>query len=503
MVRAKDSRLHGMKVGGRPIRLSIAIEMPSPVDLPVSVGDLSNMTNGQDNGSSDDAVPTAALLRAVLDVALERISEPLVLAISGGRDSMALMHALARWAPQRLATVATYDHATGQYAKEASALVAAEARRLGLTVVRERAREPMHSEAAWRDARWGFLNRVAKAYKARIATAHTRDDQIETIVMRMLRGTGTRGLAALAAASPVVRPWLSVARSEVAAWAQSESIPYLDDPMNASRQYQRGRVRHDILPAAESVHPEFAAEMLALGERAAEWRRDVEAYLDRTQPVVVTNGALRVPTHVFASTTDAGRAVLWPGYFARIGVALDARGTSELVRFSKSGRIGAHVTVAGGAKALHYRDDTSEYFEIRKPDMSAVPPDFLWSGGAGEIPRRLGRWRIRRMSPGDARGGEENPWIFGIPVDANITVRSWRSGDRIRSAGVPEGVPAGRRVARYFSEAHIPALDRMGWPVVIMEGTLLSVPGLCRSQAAPQRPGWPDSIWYCCEHEHQ
>lgn len=460
------------------------------------------MAIGQDNGSTDDAVPTAALLRAVLEVALARVEGPIVLAISGGRDSMALMHALARWAPNRLATVATYDHATGPYAKEASALVAAEARRLGLTVVRERAREPMYTEAAWRDARWGFLNRVAKAYKARIATAHTRDDQIETIVMRMLRGTGARGLAALAASSPIVRPWLSVARSEVTAWAKLESIQYLDDPMNASRQYQRGRVRHDILPAAAKVQPAFADDMLALGEQAAAWRRDLDAYIESTAPVSTPTGALRIPLQVFASTTDAGRAVLWPAYFSRIGVALDVRGTGELVRFSKSGRLGAHITVAGGAKALRYRDNVSEFFEIRKPDVSNTPPDFLWSGVADEIPRRLGRWRIRRMTPGDARGGAENPWIFGIPVDANITVRSWRSGDRIRSAGVPDSVPAGRRVARYFSEARIPALDRMGWPVVIMDGALLSVPGLCRSQAAPQRPGWPDSIWYCCEHEH-
>jgi tRNA(Ile)-lysidine synthase len=449
------------------------------------------------SGSSDDTVSTAALLRAVLDVALARVEAPLVLAISGGRDSMALMHAVARWAPQRLATIATYDHATGQYAKEASALVAAEARRLGLTVVRERARVQLHTEAEWRDARWRFLQRVAKAYNARVATAHTRDDQVETIAMRLLRGTGTRGLAALAATSPVVRPWLSVAREEVAAWAALEKIPYLDDPMNASRQYQRGRVRHDILPAIQAVQPDFAGHMLALGERAAEWRRELDDFLDHTNFVTTETGALRIPTSVFANTTDDGRAILWPGYFARIGVALDARGTSELVRFSRTGRLGAWVSVAGGAKALHHRDDQTEFFEIRAPDRSNTPLEFVWSGEADQVPRRLGRWRFRRMTPGDARMRADNPWVFGIPVDATITVRDWQSGDRITSTGVP----AGRRVARYFSEAHIPALDRSGWPVVLMEGTLLCVPGLCRSNAAPQRPGWPDSIWYCCEHE--
>src|SRR5688572_4731162 len=103
---------------------------------------------------------------------------------------MALLYATAKWAPERIAAVATFDHGTGVHATEATSLVAAEGRRLGLTVVRERARVTASTEAAWRDARWSFLHRVARAHRARVATAHTRDDQIETVFMRALRGSG-------------------------------------------------------------------------------------------------------------------------------------------------------------------------------------------------------------------------------------------------------------------------------------------------------------------------
>ena len=253
-----------------------------------------------ENEQSDDSVPTAQLLRAALEVALARVPGPLVLAISGGRDSMALMRAVALWAPDRLAAVATFDHGTGGYATAAAALVATDARRLGLTVVRERARTSAQSEAGWRDARWRFLRRVAKAYGARVATAHTRDDQAETIVMRLMRGAGTRGLAALAAPSDIVRPWLPVARAEVAAWATAEGIPFLDDPMNASRQFQRGRVRHELLPALEAVRPGITATMLELGERAAAWRRDLETYVDAMGMRREREGIVRVPAAVFA-----------------------------------------------------------------------------------------------------------------------------------------------------------------------------------------------------------
>lgn len=123
-----------------------------------------------------EPIAPGELLRAALSVALDANPDPWVLAVSGGSDSMALLHAMVRWAPDRLAAVATFDHATGDYATEAASLVAAQARRLGVTVVRERARVAGATEAAWRDARWSFLRRVARGFKARVATAHTRDD---------------------------------------------------------------------------------------------------------------------------------------------------------------------------------------------------------------------------------------------------------------------------------------------------------------------------------------
>jgi len=450
------------------------------------------------DGAADDSVPTAALLRAALDVALSRVPGPLVLAISGGRDSMALMHAVARWAPDRLAAVATFDHGTGGYATDAAALVAAEARRLGLTVVRERARTAVHSEAAWRSARWRFLQRVARAYGARVATAHTRDDQVETIVMRLLRGAGTRGIAALAAPSEIVRPWLPVARGEVAAWVTAECVPFLEDPMNLSRAFQRGRVRHDLLPALEQVVPGFSDEMLNIGERAAAWRRSVDAHLGTLGLTPVRAGVVRVPARVFDATSTEGRAILWPACLARIGVVLDARGTRELVRFSTSRRRGAHVCLAGGATVLRVRDGTDDAFELRRPSISRGLGDGPWTGRAEQLPLRLGVWRIRRVTPVDARSAPDDRWQFGVPVGANVTLRGWHAGDRIRTAGAP----AGRRVTRYFSEAHVPALDRQGWPVVLVGDAVLCVPGICRALAAPHRPGWPDSIWYRCEREY-
>jgi tRNA(Ile)-lysidine synthase len=455
--------------------------------------------------SDSDAVPTAALLRAAIEVAFVGSDQPIVLAVSGGRDSMALMHAVAKWEPARLAAVATFDHGTGSAATDAASLVAADARRLGLTVIRERARQPLRSEAAWRDARWQFLRRVARAFGARVATAHTQDDQVETVVMRAMRASGARGLAALAAPSDVVRPWLAVSRAEVAAWAVSESVPFLHDPTNALLRYQRNRLRHQLLPALEAAHPGFSADMLNIAQRAAQWRRDLDRYVASLDPCRVRDGVIRVPAAPFDRTTDAGAAILWAACFAMIGVALDRRGTHALVRFSKSQRRGAFLTVAGGATAIRVAEGADDVFELRRAARSRVPVStsaapsapMEWTGASEAVPHRLGGWCFHPLVRAGDVATSDDRGLVGLPRGRSVTIRQWHAGDRIHTAAAP----AGRRVTRYFSDAHIHVLDRAGWPVVLVDGAILCVPGLCRSLAAPHRPGWPDSIWYRCERE--
>src|SRR3569623_116231 len=166
-----------------------------------------------------------------------------VLAVSGGRDSMSLMHAAAASARDGIACVASFDHATGAHSARAVALVTRVAGELGLDVIRGRATSAGRSEADWRAQRWSFLQRVAREREAQVATAHTRDDQIETVLMRVLRGSGARGLAALESGSrtprsrAIVRPLRGCSRAQVAAYAERERREWVDDPSNARREH--------------------------------------------------------------------------------------------------------------------------------------------------------------------------------------------------------------------------------------------------------------------------
>ncbi len=443
-----------------------------------------------------DTPSDSAILHAAVETATESATRSLVLAISGGRDSMALLYAMAQWARPHIAAVATYDHATGGAATEASALVAAEARRLGLTVVRERAFSSLpRNELAWRKARWDFLNRVARAYDAQVVTAHTRDDQLETVVMRELRGTGARGLAALAAPSDVLRPWLPVTRGEVASWVRENRIPYVEDPSNQDRRYLRVRVRHDLLPAFERAHPGFAEEMLAVAERAAAWRREVDALLLASGAVTVHTKprSIQVLASFFDGLEDDARAVYLQALFGMAGVALDTAGTRTLVRFSRNRRRGSQVQLAGGATALLTRGDSgADVLELRP--RYRTPRMGTWSGAASRIPVRIGGWRFVRGFTPDT----PDEWDVALPVDAEVTIRSWRAGDKLQI----DEKSAQRRVARYFAEAGVPAPDRKEWPVVLVDKAIVWVPGVCRSPATPLRPGRSEQIWYRCERDH-
>ena len=194
-----------------------------------------------------------------------------VLAISGGLDSMVLLTAAARLPvrKRRKIMVATFDHGTGKFAGRAAALVARYSSQCGFLCVTGRASTVGTKEEEWRRERWEFLRQVAAKRDASVVTAHTLDDQIETVFMRILREAGPRGLAGLYAESEIIRPFLVIRRSTLAEYARSLRIPFVQDPSNADRRHLRNRVRLDILPSIVRTKPDFPDELLSLAREAA------------------------------------------------------------------------------------------------------------------------------------------------------------------------------------------------------------------------------------------
>lgn len=172
-----------------------------------------------------------------------------VVAVSGGVDSMTLLHALAA-NPDYSLVVAHLDHGTRPDSAEDRRLVQRTAAGLGLPFIYEEARlGPGTSEAAAREVRYDFLRRVRSDHGARaIVTAHHRDDVLETAIINLLRGSGRKGLTALDTKEDVERPLLEVSKSDIIAYAKDQGLEWHDDSTNLDTDYLRNYVRHQLLP---------------------------------------------------------------------------------------------------------------------------------------------------------------------------------------------------------------------------------------------------------------
>jgi tRNA(Ile)-lysidine synthetase-like protein len=406
---------------------------------------------------------------------------PLVLAVSGGRDSMVLLEALVRVAPDRVAAVATFDHGTGAAATGAAALVCQHASALGMSVRSGASRRVAHTEAEWRSQRMEFLGGVARELDARIVTAHTLDDHLETVLMRVLRGSGARGLAGLLAPSSIGRPFVTIARETVAACAAAWSVPFVSDPTNLSREHLRNRVRMDLLPALVRVRPGLPHELLDLSRRAADVRAALERWIDEHVALETRDATLVVGWNTLVELDSASLAVVWPAIAARQGVTLDRRGTERLVSFTIQGVSGRRIQLSGGAEVIRQRDRLllrRVPVDAGSRDVTPLAHETTW-----------GDWRFSRTTKVTDR------WTAELSTDRPLGVRGWRPGDRM----IPEGSTEPRRLKGLFRDARVDAARRRAWPVVVAGEEIVWVPGVRRALAAPARSGRPN-VTFRCEH---
>jgi len=307
--------------------------------------------DGYLKGVSTQREPASAAAAVAVHAALAELpTGRWLLAVSGGRDSMVLLHAMARARGAEIAAVANFDHGTGAFARAAAVLVEEEAERLGLASVAGVAEPGLpFNEGAWRAARHAFLDAWATELDATVLTAHTRDDQIETVVQRMLRDAGPRGLAGMRAEAKRRRPLLAVRRGEVAAYARVHRVAFVDDPSNASLDFQRNRLRHEILPALERAAPGFGDWCWALGERAALWRESVDQVVETLGATSPDGATLVVPAAPLRGCGAAEWRVLWPALAARGGVVMDRRGIERASDWAPRARAGQRIPLSGDA----------------------------------------------------------------------------------------------------------------------------------------------------------
>ncbi|OLB04296.1 MAG: tRNA lysidine(34) synthetase TilS [Gemmatimonadetes bacterium 13_2_20CM_69_27] len=408
-----------------------------------------------------------------------------VLAVSGGPDSVALLDLMLAVARERglSLVVAHADHGIRADSRTVGQSVGELARRSGLPFeLGELELGPGATETAARRARYAWLALVQRRHAARyLVTAHHADDQVETILLRVLKGSGPAGLAGMPARGRggIVRPLLPFSRAELAVHVAERGLAFHDDPANRDPRHLRSWLRVTLLPQLVTrLGTNLRADVLRLGRAAAVERRAWDRALELVPELRLQRsaGGFDVARAPLSRYDKALSAALLRAAARRVGLVLGTRRARRLLALAgrPSGRrlsLGAGWVAEVAFDRLRvYRGSSGAATPIvaSREKGSALFGGFRVEWAPGPAPARLPR-------------SDWTTWIAGPRWE----VRAPRPGDRL----VPVGGVGHRPVRRLLMEARVPRSSRASYPVVARGETILWVPGICRSAADLPRPG--------------
>ena len=399
-------------------------------------------------------------------------------AVSGGRDSMALLHLLLDMAEKGGFRVAAahFNHRLRPAADRDEAFVRGwcEARGIPLTCgagdVRGFAREAGTSlEDAARTLRYRFLEEAAdRLGAARIATAHHREDNAETVLLHLLRGAGLQGLCGIPPVrGRIVRPLLETGRDDINAYISENSIPYVEDETNLDAAFARNRLRLEALPLLEALFPGCGARIAA----AAALLREEEAHLQREADGLLPEGdglQIVLPAPALRRQDLALRRRLVRTMGRRLGAELTREQTGAVLRL----RSGGYLDLPGGLCAVR------QPHRLILARQAAPPAPLALRPGVQD----WGPWRVA-VRPGGPEAGENGRTVaLGRPEGA-LTIAAWDGTGRL---AVENG---SRTVKRLFADRGVPVDRRGEHPALYLDGKLAAVFGVATDWGQRPRPG--------------
>jgi tRNA(Ile)-lysidine synthase len=418
----------------------------------------------------------------------------LIVALSGGPDSLTLLHLLTQLHPTDKLIAAHLDHAWRPTSAAEAQWVAKTAASWGVTCYIEQvdvigfAREQgLTLEEAGRTARYQFLARVARQVGATIiATGHTADDQAETVLMHLLRGSGLAGLGGMrpVAAVPgapdltLIRPLLGLSRAEILAYCHEHNLTPIEDPTNADTTFFRNRLRHHLLPLLAEYNPQVREHLQTL---AAVTAADYDFLTQLTQQtwtdILLDTGAgwlrfgrtkwsQQLPLSLRRSTLRHALSHLRPG-LANVGF----RTIEQAREVAEHGQVGSQSILPGGINLLVGYDDVT-LSAGDQPPLPALPQ--LPDGGTLllPVPGRLALangWSLETTILTEinlaAIQANRDPWLAFIAGASigELIVRPRQPGERFRPLGMGG---AAATVKEVMINRKIPAGLRPRWPVV-------------------------------------
>ncbi len=447
---------------------------------------------GTYNGSvGEDVVNRVA--RTISRYAMFGPGEKIGIAVSGGADSVALLHCLFELAPSRKWTLVVLhlNHCLrgaesagdAAFVRELATALALPCR-MGRIEVKQLAAETGDNlEQAARRARYEFLGGFIESGEVgKVALGHTLSDQAETVLFRLLRGTGTTGLAGIrpVTGDGFLRPLIEVDRTDVLEYLRSRGIEWREDSSNSDPRYDRNRIRHTLLPLLRRewnpALPEILARMatVAQSEEAywtAEMNRLAPEYLLRRDSAVLLRAdqfkelPRAVTRRLIRHAVEQVKGDLRSIGFIHIEQVI------ELMEAS---------TGDGGVSLPGLRVTRShDWLRLAPPESSARPEDYsirLTVPGRFPIPGSATELRLelipgKHTDPVDNTGynTKREDRLNLDRISQPLELRNWKPGDRFR----PAGSSSVEKMKTLFQRERIPSWDRRGWPIITCGNTVV------------------------------
>lgn len=434
-----------------------------------------------------------------------------IVAVSGGADSMALLSILyqLRDVYRLWLAVAHVNHQLrGAEAEQDAAFVEGYAARLGLPFHFARVDVKAAQRAAgWspqqaaRQLRYRFLLALCQSLAAtHVALGHTADDQAETLLLRLVRGGSPASLAGMPAVRlPFIRPLLGVYRSELVAYLRAHGIPWREDSSNAQRTCLRNCIRLDLIPLLRQYQPQILRRLNDLAEMVRAEQAVLTQQVAHLAPRVLHRkykGLLTLSVTPFSRAPVAlqrhlvrhALAILDPA-----AAAVDFAHTERLRHFVLHGPAGKRMGLPGGVWAEHHRTTVVLWQPRRLPSPSLQAS--LPVPGSVVLPELDAVLDVRVVEACPALS-HTPPWqayVDAAAVRAPLRVRFPQSGDRFHPLGAPEPL----KLKDFFINSKVPRAERPYVPLVVSEHAIVWVVGYRVAEPYKVRPDTRRMLHFC------
>lgn len=379
---------------------------------------------------------------------------------SGGLDSQVLLHLAARHLPAEQLQVIHINHQLQSDARAWAAFSAAQAKQLGLAQQTLTVELEASSENSARDARYEAFSRQLVAGDC-LLLGHHADDQAETLLFRLLRGTGLTGLAGIPAArtlaaGQLLRPLLQHSRAQLEQWAHAQQLSWVEDPSNALDDYDRNFLRNRVMPVLAQRWPGFAARWAHTAQLMVDTDQLLNTYLDQDLQRLV--GPQQQLNCEKLPVAQPRRQALLRRWLQRQGVSAGAVPLAAIERELIGAQPDAQPLLQLGGRVIRrYRGQL--YCLATMPVKPAV------FSGALEIGEALLGDGVLTVATGEG----------GLKTLASVQLVRRQGGERLQ--------PAGRgghcSLKKLLQEAGIAPWQRASWPLLMVGEEVVAVPGIC------------------------